>query len=85
MEEREQALRQVDEYQRKKEEKKECAKKIGDCSGELAALKRKIDRLDLLKSNYEGYERFSQLELRLAAAGGGNLAQQFPRGTPAKG
>lgn len=78
VEEREQALRQVDEYQRKKEEKKECAKKIKDCSGELAALKRKIDRLDLLKSNYEGYERFSQLELRLATAEAETLLSSFP-------
>ncbi|HHU82484.1 MAG TPA: AAA family ATPase [Firmicutes bacterium] len=78
MEERDRALKQVDEYQRKKEEKRECTEKIGDCSKELAVLKRKIDRLDLLKSNYEGYQRFSQLGLHLAGAEADLLLNSFP-------
>ncbi len=78
LEEREQALKQVDAYQRKKEEKRECAEKIGACSRELAALKRKIDRLDLLKNSYDSFQRFSQLGLYLAGAEAETLLNRFP-------
>ncbi|NLY88724.1 MAG: AAA family ATPase [Firmicutes bacterium] len=76
--ERDQALQQVEEYQRKKEEKRECTEKIEDYSKELVELKRKIDRLDLLKSNYEGYRRFSQLGLHLSGAEAETLLSGFP-------
>jgi uncharacterized protein YhaN len=80
MEERDQALKQVDEYQRKKEEKRECAEKIRAGSRELAALKKEIDRLDLLKSNYDSFQRFSQLGLHLAGAEAETLLDRFPAG-----
>lgn len=78
VEERDQALGQVDEYRRKKEEKRECVEKIGTYGEELAVLKRKIDRLDLLKSNYSNFQRFSQLGLHLAGAEAETLLKRFP-------
>lgn len=76
VEERDRALHQVDEYQVKKEKKREYEEEIVACSKELAVLRSKIDRLDLLKSNYEDFRQFSQLGLHLDGAEA--LLNDFP-------
>jgi len=84
MEERRAALRQVDEYRVKEEEQRQCRREIDFCRRELAVLRVETDGLDVLKSNYDKFQQYSELELRLTNPESQELLNGFPGGILSK-
>ncbi len=77
MKERDEALEQVNLYNKKKEELTQLNREIEDGKEQLNEVRDKLVRLDVLKTNYEDYERFRQIGILLDNSDTQNLLNQY--------
>ncbi len=75
---RKEANSQLKEYNRACKELAEVERKIGENEGVLLHQRYRLDRLDLLKNNYENYRQLIELEERLSRTEVTELLNSFP-------